>query len=160
MLRISRRWLTMGLSFAIWPGAKVFIHYDVMTSITIEILWVRPVHHKFFYAQRTAILSFCMSATAPVIIPLVFCHRVKSHLVDCHRTGAIYIVFTVLLAIMANTLITRNCLLLCSMVFVLENGYLGQVFAAGYSALLTKGARRGRIRVCVTLPVLFLSRRF
>lgn len=97
--------LTMGLSFALYGLARKFIHYDVMTSITIETLWALPV----------SLLIFLFSDTGPIIsanTPFFFvchdgasddhstgiiCHRVKSHLVDCHRTGAIYrAVFTVL----------------------------------------------------------------
>ncbi|EAV3181307.1 EamA family transporter RarD, partial [Salmonella enterica subsp. enterica serovar 4,[5],12:d:-] len=70
--------LTMGLSFALYGLARKFIHYDVMTSITIETLWALPVSLLIFLFSDTGpIISantpfFLYVMTAPVtIIPLV-----------------------------------------------------------------------------------------
>ncbi|EAX1971006.1 EamA family transporter RarD, partial [Salmonella enterica] len=70
--------LTMGLSFALYGLARKFIHYDVMTSITIETLWALPVSLLIFiFSDSGPIISantpfFLYVMTAPVtIIPLV-----------------------------------------------------------------------------------------
>ncbi|VEB54689.1 Protein rarD [Salmonella enterica subsp. enterica] len=60
--------LTMGLSFALYGLARKFIHYDVMTSITIEnIMGIACLTINFFslaipdHLYPLILLSFCMS---------------------------------------------------------------------------------------------------
>lgn len=70
--------LVMGFSFALYGLVRKFIHYDAITSITLETLWALPVaFFIFMYTNQGMTTSpeiprYLYIMTAPVtIIPLV-----------------------------------------------------------------------------------------
>ncbi|MEW5125362.1 EamA family transporter RarD [Citrobacter freundii] len=70
--------LIMGFSFALYGLARKFIHYDAITSITLETFWALPVALFIFIYTGSSITTssdislFLYILTAPVtVIPLV-----------------------------------------------------------------------------------------